>query len=374
MTMRTGGWKAIALSAEHAPAAGAFSPAAEAGGLIFVAGQVPRDPLSGQWEKGRPLVEQVRRVFDNLALTLGAAGVGLGDVVSVTVYLADIAAWSTVNALFQEYFRPPYPARAVVGAALEGFLIEVAAVAARPGPEQVRPPSGPGAELRDRFATLTTPMIADASLRLGRPVRCAPPEVRPLVAGQPIAGRALPVRHLGSVDVFLAALEGAAPGDVLVVDNEGRRDEGCLGDLVGLESATAGIGGVVVWGAVRDTAELIEIGLPVYCTGRCPVGPRGLRPPPEAAGVHLGSVPVSAEDVVFGDDDGVLILAGADVGPVLDAAAEIARRERAQAERARSGECLRRQFRFADYLARKAQDPAYTFREHLARVEAAIEV
>jgi 2-iminobutanoate/2-iminopropanoate deaminase len=125
-------WKAIHLSSENAPAAGAFSPAAEAGGLIFVSGQVPRDPASGRWEKERPLDDQVRRVFSNLALTLQAAGADLADVVNVSVFLADISAWATVNAIFQEFFRPPYPARAIVGASLEGFLVEVAAVAARP--------------------------------------------------------------------------------------------------------------------------------------------------------------------------------------------------------------------------------------------------
>ena len=129
-------WKSIQLSAQHAPAAGAFSPAAEAGNLIFVSGQVPRDPVTGQWEKGRPLAEQVHRVFSNLALTLAAAGTGLVDVASVTIYLADISAWGTVNEIFQEYFRPPFPARAVVGVALEGFLIEVSAVAARPTQQQ----------------------------------------------------------------------------------------------------------------------------------------------------------------------------------------------------------------------------------------------
>ena len=131
-------WKPIQLSSEYAPSAGAFSPAAEAGGLVFVSGQIPRDPVSGQWEKERPLEEQARRVFSNLELTLGAAGVELADVASVSVFLANISDWSTVNRIFQKYFQPSYPARAVVGASLEGFLIEITAVAARPHPEEAR--------------------------------------------------------------------------------------------------------------------------------------------------------------------------------------------------------------------------------------------
>lgn len=124
-------WTPITLPAGHAPSAGAFSLATEAGGLVFVSGQVPRDPVSGAWEKDRPLEAQVRRTFSNVALALDAAGLALTDVASVMIFLADIAHWGEVNRIYQELFSPPYPARAVVGAALEGFLIEVTAVAAR---------------------------------------------------------------------------------------------------------------------------------------------------------------------------------------------------------------------------------------------------
>lgn len=124
-------WTPIALPAGYAPAVGAFSPATEAAGLVFVSGQVPCDPVTGQWEKDRPLEEQIRRTFSNLAITLGAAGLALTDIVSITIYLADIGHWGVVNQAYKELFAPPYPARAIVGAALEGFLIEVSAVAAR---------------------------------------------------------------------------------------------------------------------------------------------------------------------------------------------------------------------------------------------------
>ena len=79
------------------------------------------------------------------------------------------------------------------------------------------------------FADLSTPLVADACIRLGVPLRAAPPGIRALVAGHRLAGRALPARHYGSVDVFLEALGAAGLGDVLVVDNGGRLDEGCVG-------------------------------------------------------------------------------------------------------------------------------------------------
>jgi Demethylmenaquinone methyltransferase len=86
------------------------------------------------------------------------------------------------------------------------------------------------------FAQLSTPLIADAALRLKIPFRISPPGIRPVTPNQRLTGPALPVRHFGSVDVFLEAMQGAQPGDVLVIDNGGRLDEGCIGDLTALEA------------------------------------------------------------------------------------------------------------------------------------------
>jgi 4-hydroxy-4-methyl-2-oxoglutarate aldolase len=98
------------------------------------------------------------------------------------------------------------------------------------------------------FGGLSTPLVADACIRAGVPLRVALPGICAVIPRQRIAGRALPARHYGSVDVFLEAFSGAAGGDVLVVDNGGREDEACVGDLVVLEAQAAGVGGVVVVG------------------------------------------------------------------------------------------------------------------------------
>jgi regulator of RNase E activity RraA len=86
-------------------------------------------------------------------------------------------------------------------------------------------------DLSEAFRDLTTPLIADACVRLNIPLRVAPPGIRPILPESRLAGRVLPTRHYGSVDVFLEALGSPESGDALVIDNGGRLDEGCIGDL-----------------------------------------------------------------------------------------------------------------------------------------------
>ena len=108
--------------------AGAYSPAIRAGDLVFVSGQVPRDPAT-RAVRGATVGEQTLAVLDNLRLALSAAGATLDDVVSVTVYLADANDWTAFNDVYKTVFRPPYPTRTTVGAGLRDILVEISAVA-----------------------------------------------------------------------------------------------------------------------------------------------------------------------------------------------------------------------------------------------------
>ncbi|MDH6463829.1 4-hydroxy-4-methyl-2-oxoglutarate aldolase [Micromonospora sp. A200] len=230
-------------------------------------------------------------------------------------------------------------------------------------------------DLRHRFAALTTAHVADACLRAGVPVRCAPAAVRPVLPGERLAGRVTPARHVGSVDIFLEAIDRASPGDVLVVDNGGRTDESCVGDLMVLEAQAAGLAGVVVWGLHRDTADIRAVGLPVFSLGAISTGPQRLdaRSPGALASAEVGQWAVDGRDVVLGDDDGVLFVPAERAGELFDLAESIRDTERRQADLIRAGVPLRAQVGFGAYLARRAEDPSLTFREHLRSVGGAIE-
>lgn len=217
-----------------------------------------------------------------------------------------------------------------------------------------------------------TAAVADACLRVGAPLRVAPAGLRPVKPGWTLAGPARPARHAGSVDAFLEAIDAAAPGDVLVVDDGGREDEACVGDLVALEARAAGLAGILVWGRHRDSAEVRRVGLPLFSYGAAPNGPASARGP-RAGPALFGGVEVAPGDVAFADDDGAVFVAKERVREVVEAAAAIRAQEAAQADAVRAGTTLREQLEFKRYLAARAQDATLTFREHLRRIGGAME-
>jgi regulator of RNase E activity RraA len=230
-------------------------------------------------------------------------------------------------------------------------------------------------EISSSFSFLSTPLVADACVRLRLPLRLAPAGILPVIPGVRLSGRALPAKHYGSVDIFLEAMQAATPGDILVIDNGGRTDEGCIGDLTVLEAQAAGLGGLVVWGCHRDSAELVQIRFPVYSYGRCPAGPSRLDPRPMDAlqSAAMGDLRIDREDTAFADDDGVLFVAAEHLDAVLSTAHSIWQTERRQAQAIASGRTLRQQLHFEEYLDGRAKDASLTFRKHLRALGGAIE-
>jgi len=230
-------------------------------------------------------------------------------------------------------------------------------------------------DLHNYFSDLSTPLIADACLRLNLPLRIAPAGIHPLIMGSHIAGRVLPAKHHGSVDVFLEVMGIAQAGDILVIDNGGRTDEGCIGDLTTLEAQACGLTGIIVWGSHRDTAELLQIGFPVFSYGSWSSGPQRLDPSEEDTlrNAHFGDFTVTNVDVVFADSDGVVFIPMPHIDGIIITARSIWHTERKQAEKIRSGKKLRDQLHFDEYLAKRSNDPTLTFRQHLRSIDGAIE-
>jgi len=230
-------------------------------------------------------------------------------------------------------------------------------------------------QLERAFVDLSTPHVFDACLKLGVALRASTTGMRPLEPRLRIAGRVLPVRHYGSVDVFLEAMCAADPGDILVIDNQGRMNEGCIGDLTALEALSAGLTGIIVWGVHRDSAELRKIDFPVFSLGACPMGPQRLDPREADAlsSATFGSFEVIRDDVVFADVDGVVFVANELADEVLAMARTIWGTERRQVEKLIAGKSLREQFRFDEFLEQQNRDPDYSFREHLRKIGGAIE-
>jgi reactive intermediate/imine deaminase len=105
------------ISTSSAPQAiGTYSQAVRAGNTVYLSGQIPLDPASGELVAG-DMEAQVRRVFENLKAVAAASGGELAQLAKLNVYLTDLAHFALVNRVMAEYFSPPYPARAAVGVA-----------------------------------------------------------------------------------------------------------------------------------------------------------------------------------------------------------------------------------------------------------------
>jgi 2-iminobutanoate/2-iminopropanoate deaminase len=107
---------------------GAYSQGIRAGDFIFVSGQGPLDPITGQIV-GETVEEQTARVLQNIKAILEAGGASMADVVKVSAHLSDMALFERYNKVYATYFPDPKPARITVGSQLLGILVEIDAIA-----------------------------------------------------------------------------------------------------------------------------------------------------------------------------------------------------------------------------------------------------
>lgn len=119
------------IRTDKAPApAGPYSQGIVYGDLVFVAGQGPKNPETG--EIGDSIEEQTRQTLENVKAILAEAGAGMEDVLKSTVHLADLADFDRYNKVYETFFKEPYPVRTTVGSQLANILVEIDVIAKLP--------------------------------------------------------------------------------------------------------------------------------------------------------------------------------------------------------------------------------------------------
>jgi 4-hydroxy-4-methyl-2-oxoglutarate aldolase len=200
--------------------------------------------------------------------------------------------------------------------------------------------------LRRELADLDTAALCDAE----RSIRVMDAGIRPVRAGLVLVGIARTVRADGDFLTVLAALREAAAGEVLVVDAQGGR-RAVAGELFSTEAHRKGLAGIVIDGACRDIRQIRELPMPVYARSSHPLAGTSRELQATQVPVSCGGVTVSPGDVVFGDDDGIVVVSPADLSRLLPRAREIRRAEQEAVRRMGAGESLFDRLNFEEHAA-----------------------
>jgi 4-hydroxy-4-methyl-2-oxoglutarate aldolase len=202
-------------------------------------------------------------------------------------------------------------------------------------------------DLVQRLRAIEVSALCDADK--GLPV--VDPAIRAMVPDVRFAGPALTALAQDDHLPLFAALEAASAGDVLVVVNRGG-SRAVVGELFATEARRRGLAGIVVDGLCRDVAGLRRLGLPFYARGTIPASGATVSRAAVGQRVRCGGIEVSAGDIVFGDDDGLVIAAPDRIAAALDTAEAIARAEQAMLAAMAEGRALHDLTNYAEHAER----------------------
>jgi len=175
-----------------------------------------------------------------------------------------------------------------------------------------RPPE----KLVAAFKNFGAATVYEAAGRIGS----VDPAIKPLAKNLRLLGAALTVRCHPKDNLMLhKALQIAQPGDVIVASTDGYPAAGYFGDLMATSAMARRIGGLAIDGCVRDSAEIIAMGLAVFCRGTCMRGTTKQALGSVNHPVLFGDIVVNPGDLVLGDDDGIVIIPQAELEAVLEA-------------------------------------------------------
>lgn len=185
-------------------------------------------------------------------------------------------------------------------------------------------PRRPEASLVAEFAKMVTPHLSDSMERL----YAGGPQLRPMYKGATLAGPAFTVKTAPGDNLLVhKALDMAQAGDVIVVDAGGFADHAIIGEIMATHARKRGIAGLVIWGAIRDSAELGAGDYPVFASAVTHRGPYKNGPGEINVPIVMGGMPVNPGDIIVGDADGVVAVPPESAQRVLDSAKAILAKE-----------------------------------------------
>jgi len=221
-----------------------------------------------------------------------------------------------------------------------------------------------------------TALLADAAFRAGIDVVVPDRGLYPLNQRSKMAGPVVTVKANNDLVSIMHTVDQASPGDVVVIANR-VTEVGLIGDLIGGEAVRKRLAGFVIDGRVRDTVELVDLGIPVFCQGSYPVGP--LKLPPSMKSVGVIGEPLSIRGVtiapgmwIFGDADGLLLFDADTLETVFEGAALALTREQDLASEIASGTALADVFQLQLFLTKRSDDLNADFNAHLKEIGRAI--